>query len=95
MYFFKNVEDIAQAKNSLKDSTFIFTGHPLYRSFIIIMLTNRKCEHTDLSKSKNSNKYNLTIHNYLAVTLKLMIVGFFKNLNRKRKLRSSNLISIQ
>lgn len=46
----------ALVKNSLKvkHSTFVFTGHPLYGSFVVIMLTNRKCEHTYLCKLKNN-----------------------------------------
>lgn len=40
--------------------TFILTSHPLNRSSVIVMLTNRKREHTDLRKLKNrSSKIQL------------------------------------
>lgn len=79
----------APVKISLKErhSTFIFTGHPLYGSFVIIMLANRKCEHTYLWKLKN-NGYN-NYSNLLVVTLKSMTPGFFINFHRKRTIKIS------
>lgn len=54
----------ALVKISLKarQSTFIFTGHPLYGSFVVIVLANRKREHTDLCKLKTNAYKN---HNHL------------------------------
>lgn len=40
--------------------TFILTSHPLNRSPVVVMLTNRKRKHTDLRKLKNrSSKIQL------------------------------------
>lgn len=69
-------------KINLKErhSTFIFTGHPLYGSFIIIMLAHRKCEHTYLCKLKTM--HITTIYHLLVVTLKSMIPRIFINLKK-------------
>lgn len=54
---YQPAKDLVKISLKERHSTFIFTGHPLYGSFVIIMLTNRKCEHTYLCKLK-TNAYN-------------------------------------